>query len=335
MPNEVDPRFRNLKKKLGIFATAAVAVVAVVVLLIGKENDLFTQQYELSFTVDKGTGFTRGMPVKLSGFRIGRVRSISLNEAAKVDVVLQIGTAYQKWIRKDSSAKLVKEGLVGDAIVEISAGSPSQAKLQDRDRLAYVKTKALDEMADEIAQNVKPVLLEVSNIISYLNDPKGDIKQSMKNINLLAQHLDSTRGKADSLLVRVEGEVGTVSNKLSSVLDKTGSSVDSASRNLASVLDDTSSTVKRANASLTKIDEKLPSLLAHADASLGNLEKVSFDLKKAEENVLPKVPALVKKTDAALGGANSVLNAAKGIWPLSNHLAVPQENQFVPGDSHD
>jgi phospholipid/cholesterol/gamma-HCH transport system substrate-binding protein len=335
MQNEVDQRFRNLKKKVVVFAAVAISVVAVVVLYIGRENDLFTQQYELRFTVDKGTGFTRGMPVKLSGFRIGRVRSISLNEAAKVDVVLQIGTAYQKWIRKDSTAKLVKEGLVGDAIVEIAAGTPSQAMLQDRDALSYVKTKALDEMADEIAEKVKPVLIEVSNIISYVNDPKGDIKQSMRNINQLSKNLETTRLRADSLLVQAGGEVGSVSKKLSAVLDKTGTSVDSASRNLAGVLNDTQLTVKKANASLTLIDEKLPGLLSHAEASLNNVEKISYDLKKAEESALPKVPALVQKTDSALRGTNSVLDAAKGIWPLSGRIPEPREKQFVPGDSHD
>jgi phospholipid/cholesterol/gamma-HCH transport system substrate-binding protein len=119
MIKEEDPRFRHLKKKIAVFVAVALVVVAGVALLIGKENDLFTKKYELAFTVEKGTGFTRGMPVKISGFRIGRVKSISLNEAAKVDIVLQIGEKYQKWIRKDSTAKLVMEGLVGAAIIEI------------------------------------------------------------------------------------------------------------------------------------------------------------------------------------------------------------------------
>ena len=317
MIKEEDPRFRHLKKKIAIFAAVALAVIAGIVLLIGKENDLFTKKYELMFTVEKGTGLTRGMPVKLSGFRIGRVKSISLNEAAKVDVVLQIDKRYQKWIRQDSTARLVKEGLVGDAIIEISVGSPSMATMRDRDHLAYVKTKALDELADEIADKVKPVLIEVRDIIGYVNDPKGDVKQSMKNFNVLSKNLEVTRQKADTLLVKAGDEVGTVSGKLSTVLD------------------DTSVTVKRANTSLTLLNEKLPGLLVNAETSLKNVEKVSNDLKQAEENVLPKVPSLVKKSEDTLEGTNSVLDAVKGIWPISSHMPSPQERQFVPGDSHD
>jgi phospholipid/cholesterol/gamma-HCH transport system substrate-binding protein len=316
MMNE-DPRFRHLKKKIAAFAAVALAVVIGVVLLIGKENNLFAKKYELSFTVEKGTGLTRGMPVKLSGFRIGRVKSISLNEAATVDVVLQLDDKYRKWIRKDSTAKLVKEGLVGDAIIEISVGTPSMAVLQDRDQLAYVKTKALDELADEIGEKVKPVLIEVRDIIGYVNDPKGDIKQTVRNFNLLSKNLELTRQKADSLLMEAGNEVGTVSGRVTAVLD------------------DTSATVNRANASLAQVGEKLPSLLAHAEKSLGNVEKISSGLKNVAETELPKVPALMKNAEDALGGTNSVLDATKRIWPISARIPAPQEKQFVPGDSHD
>ena len=317
MIREEDPRFKHLKKKIAIFAAVALAVIVGVVLLIGKENDLFTKKYELRFTVEKGTGFTRGMPVKLSGFRIGRVKSISLDEAARVDIVLQIDKKYRKWIRKDSTAKLIKEGLVGDAVIEVSVGSPSLTLLEDKDQLTYVKTKALDDIADEIAEKVKPVLIEVRDIIGYVNDPDGDMKQFMKNFNILSKNLEITRKNADSLLVKAGDEVGAVSGKLSRVLD------------------DASVTVKSANASLVQLDRRLPGLLTNAENSLKNVEKISNDLKLAEESLLPVVPSLVKKSEEALAGTNTILHAVKGTWPVSSRIPAPQEKQFVPGDSHD
>lgn len=319
-----DPRFKHLKKKVASFVLAALFVVAAVVLLIGKENDLFTKKYQLKVTVEKGTGFARGMPVKLSGFRIGRVKSISLNEEARVDIVLLIDRKYQKWIRSDSTARLVKEGLVGDAVIEVSAGSSTLEMLEDKGRLAYVKTKALDELADELAEKVKPVLSDVSEIISYLNDPEGDIKQSMKNFNRLSKNLDQTRMRADSLLINADAGVGTVSGKL------------------CTVLDGTSATVQRANNSLSLMEQKLPGLLASAESSLKNIEKISSDLKQAEETLLPRVPPLLqqaddalKQTDNALTQTNSVLKSVQGIWPISSRIKAPQEKHLVPGDSHD
>lgn len=311
-----DPRFRHLKRKIAVFAAVALAVVAVVIVMIGKENDLFTKKYELMLTVEKGTGFSRGMPVKLSGFRIGRVKSISLNEEARVDIVLQIDQQYKRWIRQDSTAKLVKEGLVGDAIIELSVGRNGEA-LEPNDRIAYVKTKALDELADELAEKVKPVLGDVEEIITYLNDPDGDIKQSMRHFNQLARNLEQTRQRADLLIVHADREVRGMSGKLNTVLDGAVESV------------------QKANNSFTAVEEKLPGLMVSAEKSLKNLEKVSGDLKQAEETLLPKVPPLLQKSDEVLSESGTVLRAVQGVWPIRNYIQAPQEKQFVPGDSHE
>jgi len=312
-----DPRFRHLKVKIAAFTVIAFSAVAAIILFIGKENDIFTQKYELSFIADKGTGFTRGMPVKLSGFRIGRVKSIDLNNVAKVDVVLQIDKKYQKWITKDSTSKLVKEGMIGADIVDISVGSPALPVLKSGERLSYVKTMSLDEMAAEIAANVKPVLIEVRDIIHYVNDPDGDIKQTVHQFNALSKNLEDTRKKADQLLVKSSEHVNGVSNKMTAVLDET------------------SVAVNKATASLVRIDDKLPGLLSATEKSLKNIEKISSDLKTAEEKVLPAIPPLIAKTGKALDGTNTVIDAVKRVWPINSHITPPQEKLFVPGDSHE
>jgi len=190
MIREEDPRFRNLERKIGIFMATALAGVVIAGLLFGLQKDFFTKKYSLRFTADRGTGFAKGMSVKLSGFRIGRVTAISLNEQAMVDIIIEIDSDYRTWIRSDSTVKLVKEGLVGDSIIDISVGSADKPQLKDKESITYIKTKSLDEVAEEIAEKVKPVLLEVSDIISYINNPDGDLKKTIRNAELLTRHLE-------------------------------------------------------------------------------------------------------------------------------------------------
>ena len=90
MIKEDDPRFKNLERKIGLFILIAVAGIALVVVLVGIQRNLFTQKYILHFTVDRGTGFSKGMPVKLSGFSIGRIKDLTLNEQAMVDINIEI-----------------------------------------------------------------------------------------------------------------------------------------------------------------------------------------------------------------------------------------------------
>jgi phospholipid/cholesterol/gamma-HCH transport system substrate-binding protein len=324
MITDEDPRFRHLKKKVSGFIALALALVCLVVFFIGKEHDLFTQKYELRFTVEKGTGFTRGMPVKLSGFRIGRVKSISLNESATVDIVLQIDSRYQKWIHSDSRARLQKEGLVGDMIVDVSVGSATTPLLRHQDRLAFEKTKGLDELADEIAEKVKPVLVQIRDIIEYVNDPKGDLKQSFRNIHALSAQLENTRRHADELL----GSGTTAVNASAARVDRVLTEADSRLKELAPAL----AHLEKSGATL---EQRLPPLLEKLDGTVGNLLEISRTTAATSSRVMPRIPPMVENAEETLDRGNRLLEGVSGIWPLSSAVPPPATERLVPGDSHE
>ncbi len=324
MIKDEDPRFRHLKRKIAGFIAVALALLSLAVFFIGRERDLFTKKFELRFTVEKGTGFARGMPVKLSGFRIGRVKSISLNESATVDIVIQIDDRYRKWIRRDSRAKLLKEGLVGDMIVDVSVGSPAMPMLQNRDRLAFEKTKGLDELADELAGNIKPVLSQVRDIIQYVNDPKGDLKQSIRNIHELSARLEHTRIRTDDLLLSGKSAVTASTNRLSQVLAETDSRLREAGPVLAH-LDRTGSL----------LEQRLPPLLDRIDGTMANLLEISRATAATSARVMPRIPAVVDNAEEALGRGNRIMEGVSGMWPIRNAVSQPPTDRLLPGDSHE
>jgi phospholipid/cholesterol/gamma-HCH transport system substrate-binding protein len=321
---EEDSRFRYLEKKIGIFAVVAALGFLVVVIFIGVDKDMFTQKYLLKFTADRGTGFSRGMPVKLSGFRIGRISSISLNEQAKVDIEIQIEKKYQKWIKNDSVAKLVKEGMIGDSIIEVSVGKAGSDALNDGAFIKFENTRGLEEIANDIAERVKPVLIEVKEIINYVNDPGGDIKQSMKNIREITTDLHGTREKIDELMVESKQKVGRISSDAEVLMRDAGVRI----KAIDPVLE-------KADRSVAVVEQKLPKLLEKAAATMENLEKTSSNLEKITGKALPKTPVLLNSAEDALHRANKAIDAVMDIWPLKSSAPAPNEIDFVPGDSHE
>lgn len=324
MNKEEDSRFRHLEKKIGLFAVVAALGFIAVVIFIGVDKDMFTQKYLLKFTADRGTGFSRGMPVKLSGFRIGRINSIALNEQAKVDVELQIEKKYQKWIKSDSVAKLVKEGMIGDSIIEVSVGKVGSDVLSDGAFITFENTKGLEEIANDIAERVKPVLIEVKDIINYVNDPNGDIKQSMKNIRKITTDLHGTREKIDELMVESRQKVGRISSDAEILMKDAGVRI----KAIDPVLE-------KADRSVAVIEQKLPKLLEKAATTMDNLEMTSSNLEKITGKALPKTPVLLNSAEDALHRANKAIDAIMDIWPLKSFAPAPNEIDFVPGDSHE
>ncbi len=318
MIQQQDPRFRHLERKIGIFSLLALAGVVLVVILLGMQKNLFTAKYTLVFTVDRGTGFNKGMPVKLSGFRVGRITDMTLNEQAMVDITIEVAKKYRKWIRSDSTIKLRKEGLVGDSIVEIAVGSLDKPELKQGESVIYVKTKALDEMADEIAEKIKPVLIEVRDIIGYINDPNGDLKKTVHNLNILTRNLETTRNNADTLLLTTTRNLETISNRTTMLLDNTSRKIDS--------LD-----IARVNATL----EKLPPLLEKTDAVMANVTAISFESKKLAEKTFPLIPGLIFRSEELLFTTDRLINNLNNSWLLGGSQNSRSTGTFKAGDSHD
>ena len=326
MTGEQDPRFIHLERKIGIFIAVALAAVVVAAVLFGVQKDFFTKKYNLHFTVDRGTGFTKGMSVKLSGFRIGRVTSIALNEQAMVDIFIEIDKKYHTWIRSDSTVKLVKEGLVGDNIVDVSVGSLEKPELKDTDAIMYIKTKGLDELADEIAQKVKPVLIEVREIIGYINNPDGDLKKSIRNLELLTRNLEGTRKNTDALLASVNGNINLVTARATTMLDTTTRKVDSI---------DLTPVLTRVNSTLDHLDKKLPALLDKADVTMENVSKISYETRMLSEKTFPKIPGIASQLEDVMFSADRLLNSLQNNWLLRDRSAPAARQDFIRGDSYE
>ena len=326
MIREQDPRFIHLERKIGIFIAVALAGVVLAVILIGIQKDFFTKKYNLHFTVDRGTGFTKGMSVKLSGFRIGRVTSIALNEQAMVDISVEIDNKYRTWIRSDSTVKLIKEGLVGDNIVDVSVGSPENPELKNSDAIMYIKTKGLDELADEIAQKVKPVLIEIRDIIGYINDPNGDLKKSVRNVEQLTRNLEVTRQKTDTLLASTTGNINLVAGKATTMLDLTTQKVNSI---------DLQPILSRVNNTLEQIDNKLPPLLDKADVTMQNVNQISYQTRLLSEKAFPKIPGIASQVEDVMFSTDRLLNSLQNSWLLRDNSAPAARQDFIRGDSYE
>jgi phospholipid/cholesterol/gamma-HCH transport system substrate-binding protein len=313
-----DPRFRHLERKIGLFVLSALAGIVLAVILLGLQKDLFIAKYTLHFTVDQGTGFAKGMPVKLSGFRIGRVTELTLNDQAMVDITIEVARKYSKWIRSDSTVKLVKEGLVGDSIVEVAVGSLDKPELKTGDSITYLKTKGLDDLADELADKVKPVLIEVRDIIAYINDPDGDLKKTIRNLEKLTRNLEATRSNADTLLLATTQNLEQISSRTTSLLDTATRKIDSL-----------------AVASLNTSLEKLPPLLEKTDAALTQVTAISLATKKLSEQAFPLIPGVLSRTEELLFSTDRLVNSLNNSWLLGGGSTPTPSRSYKAGDSHD
>jgi phospholipid/cholesterol/gamma-HCH transport system substrate-binding protein len=200
-----DPRFQHLARKIGIFVIVAVAGVVFTIAAIGFRQDVFTARTHIHFIAATGENLVRGMPVKLSGFEIGKLESLALTEQAAVRVNLAVKSNYMKWVRRDSRARLARESLIGDAVVEIVPGTPQAAELAEGEQISFDPEMGMSRVVDQLYAEVVPLIHDVRRIARYLDDPNGDFKQTVKRSNELLASTNTMIGNTNQLIVSLQG----------------------------------------------------------------------------------------------------------------------------------
>ncbi|MEK6531773.1 MAG: MlaD family protein [Deltaproteobacteria bacterium] len=325
-----DPRFEKLEIKIGIMIAVAIAGIVLVVALLGIERDLFTKKFRLWFTVDSGAGFVVGMPVKLSGFKIGRVKNIELTGRADVKITLEINKKYEKWLRRGSIARFSKEGFIGESIVEITIGKTDGAALVEDDMIPFEKSRGIEDIVNE----AKPILNEVKEIIHYINDPKGDLKSALGNIRKLSGDLGET-----------SVSVGEAVNEAGLLIKKTSTLIDAVSEKGIPLLDSAASTIEN----VEDFSQRLGPAIDHVDAvttkaaasvegfsrSLENIEKITGNLRAITDTLAedaPRIREILIEGQGVLKDTGALVKGMKKTWPFSLAMPEPKAPELIPLD---
>lgn len=313
---ETDKRFIGIEKKIGLFVIIAIVGIAAVIIFTGIQHDIFTKKTKIYFLADSGQGINEGMAVKLSGFKIGKVVRLSLNEVAMVKVELSINNKYIKWIKTDSKARLFKEGFIGDSVIEITPGSAEAKQITENGIIEFERAKGLAEIAEELKDEIKPVLNNIKEIVHYINSPQGDVKQTLKNLRKFSEDLPETHKHLNALLKNTDKGLNATINKIDSVLDST------------------KQTINNVEGLIKKIDRDIPNILEKTNKSLENIQKTTEDIKKVTEQTAPKIPLMLQKGEDVADGAKEITDAAKKIWPIRLFIKEPEE-KILNTDSYE
>jgi phospholipid/cholesterol/gamma-HCH transport system substrate-binding protein len=181
-----DARFQRLERKVGIFVLLALAGIILTVIVIGARQDLFTPKTRIFFVSDTGQDLNVGMAVKLSGFDIGKVERLALTDSARVRVTLAIQSQYMKWIRTTSRARLLKEGVIGANIIEVTPGADTARPLAEDSEITFERERGLSAVVDQLYAEIVPIL--------------NDLKRVVHNADVLMAGLPETREKLDVVL---------------------------------------------------------------------------------------------------------------------------------------
>lgn len=186
--------FYKTRFKVGLFAVIFILVTFASLLMFAIKKDLFESLHTFTLLSRTGEELREGMPVFFSGFRIGVVSDLALNDAGHVLATVKIPERHAQWVRGSSTFTLEKPFIGETKIVleskNLASGPPYETQLfvmgvVDDINEVIKRTRPIIDRLDRIAGNIENITREA-----------GTLNQSLSQINAISAKL----AKKSSLL---------------------------------------------------------------------------------------------------------------------------------------
>ncbi len=180
--------------KVGIFVICAAALVVLALLFLAVEKGLFSTSHTYTLSSRSGDGFAVGMPVVFSGFDIGRVHSLELDDRGVVLIKIMVSDKHVKWIKEDSFFVLYRP-LIGAARIVVNTNN----------------LESLPMPESKVAEVF---------VVNDINDAIEKVQPLLETIERLSRKIDSMASKADEQVFGKEGTLPQINAILKDVAGK-------------------------------------------------------------------------------------------------------------------
>ena len=203
----------NVRKRMavGLFISVGLLILIGAVFTIGGQHKAFTKSIRLHIIFDNVQGLQTGNNIWLSGMKVGTVKSIDFYGNSQVAVVLNVEKKAQPHIRKDSKARISTDGLIGNKIIVIDAGSDDSPVIADNDSLHTEHVSGPAELMSTLQasnSNLLEITGNLKTISKKLTESQGTLGQLINDPAIA----DRLRGSIDNLRNATAGSEAMIAN---------------------------------------------------------------------------------------------------------------------------
>jgi phospholipid/cholesterol/gamma-HCH transport system substrate-binding protein len=191
---------RNLG--VGIFAILGMALFAAIIFLIGNQHSAFAKHIELFAEFKNVNGLAKGAKVQVAGLDAGEVKEISIPESPSKGfrLKLQLDGQVRGLVRADSVATIATEGVVGDKVLIIQAGSSASPEAAPFTTLPTKETSDMAELIQKSTTLVSNASVTMKTVGDRLTSTLDAVATTANNANNLVVGINQGRGTIGMLL---------------------------------------------------------------------------------------------------------------------------------------
>jgi ABC-type transporter Mla subunit MlaD len=285
---------------------------------LGWKEGYFTPVERFHFEARSSKGLRKGMPVHLSGFKIGQLESVELQADRSVRVNLAVYRQYLDFIRTDTEVR-IESGMLGDPSLEI-VGAPSRAAIAEPGaQLRYKGQPQLFDQLGTVVEQVTPMVENMNALLAQARQPNGELQSALRNLNDMTARLQAWMPgfieRADATLASFRETGGTANTALTPFARQDG---------------DLQTALRDLRLATADVRASLPPILNDLKALTASLRASATAFEPSVNQVAPKLPGLVDETRRTAAGAGEVVDAVKDFSLIKAKINQPTAQDVLP-----
>ena len=310
----MDKNFKSMEVKVGLFITLILGLSIIILIYIGYKKEIFSKKISYYVISKTGENIERGIPVRLSGFKIGQVENVFLDNVDYVKVEIRVLEKYQKWFRKDSRIILDQEGIIGNSYLKLLPGTEKTAQLPPGAEIFLDKVAGLNEIlveAQPVIDDLKAIVSNVREITDQLLDKNGSMQRILSNLEQITEKLNKNRGliyyvTEDQRPVQKLDKILSATDNLMNSIDRLLQNATMRVSDLEPIQDEILGITKDARLFV----QELQGIRGDISPILENVKDITIEIKKATNELY----RLRQETDYVLRAGSELLDELSQSW---------------------
>ena len=316
--------YNRRERMVGVFVFFAVVIFAALIVISGNSRHMFDERVKFYMDVESSEGISQGSTIKLLGADVGEVSGMSLTHGHKIHVAIEIYEENHALLRSDAKVVINRLVGIGNALIEIEAGSINAPILPEGTTIPVEETPSINELVLGVARFFQTfdtdLLTQVGNLM-----PK--LQALLENAEKILAQLASGQGTLGAAVfdLSVEQDMRQVVTSGAKILTEAQGIVSIASQRLVE-LEPVISGADNVLTDLQGTTQSLPGMIADLKKTLA-LTHTTLNLLNEE---LRHLPGTVLEARRTLNRADNLLEGAENLWPISTFTQQPNFTPLIP-----
>ena len=176
--------------QLGLFVTAGLAFLLIMLYMIGKNKHLMGKSFHLRARFENVQGLKKGNNVRFAGIDAGTVEDIEVINDTLIEVHMRLDANLDGIIRDNAIVSIGTDGLVGNKIINIQAFRGASNSAIDNSLLQSRKPVDTDEMLQTFSKtnrNLKDITYHIQHVSAALDT--SDFMQTLLTDTTIIHYL--------------------------------------------------------------------------------------------------------------------------------------------------